>query len=494
MTRRVAIPLILLAACGPRGLPPEPPKKPVVLDPVLGDKSPPVPEVAVLPPLPPGATTVALVGGTVLLGNGQRLEPGTVVLDKGKIVAVGPAGKVQVPSGATSVDVRGRYVTPGLIDTHSHLGVYATPHVEGTNDGNEMTDPTTPYVFSEHAFWPQDPGLARALAGGVTTLQILPGSGNLIGGRAVTMKLRPRLEARAMRFAGAPFGLKMACGENPKRVYGGMKQQPMSRMGNIAKLRQTFMRAKDYEFGQRAYETEYAAWKEKYDAAKANPLGAEPPGKEPRRPDRNLGMETLVDAMAGRIQVHIHCYRADEMLLMIALGKEFGFKIASFHHAVEAYKIADVLAKEGIGASMWADWWGFKLEAWDAIEENIAAVSAAGGLAIVHSDSEIGIQRLNQEASKALSSGQRLGLAVSEDDAIRWVTLNPAKALGVADRTGTLEVGKDADVVVWSQHPLSIYARADQVYIDGELSFDRQQGVRPVSDFEVGTELEEVVP
>lgn len=495
MKVRIAIPLIFLGACGgPRGLPPEPPKKPLTLDPVLGERAAPLEEAPVLAPLPPGSGTIALVGGTVFLGDGRRLEPGTVVLSGGKVSAVGPADQLKIPSGATTVDARGRFVTPGLIDTHSHLGVYASPHVEGTADGNEMTDPTTPYVFSEHAFWPQDPGLSRALAGGITSLQILPGSGNVIGGRAVSFKLRPRLEARAMRIPDAPFGLKMACGENPKRVYGTLKQQPMSRMGNITKLRQAFLKAKEYNFLQRAYESEYATWQQKYEAAKANPVGAEPPGKEPRRPDRNLGFETLADAMAGKIQVHIHCYRADEMLLMIALSKELGFKIASFHHAVEAYKIADVLAKEGIGASMWADWWGFKLEAWDGIEENIAAVSAAGGLAIVHSDSEIGIQRLNQEAAKALASGRRLGVPVNEDDAIRWVTLNPAKALGIDRRTGSLEVGKDADVVLWSANPLSIYAKADQVYIDGELAFDRQQGLRPVSDFEVGTDMEEVLP
>jgi imidazolonepropionase-like amidohydrolase len=316
----------------------------------------------------------------------------------------------------------------------------------------------------------------------------------VIGGRAVTLKNRPRLEGRAMRFPDAPFGLKMACGENPKRVYGQVKQQPMSRMGNITKLRQVFVKAKEYDFSQRAYEAEWAAWKEKYDKAKAEPIGAEPPGKEPRRPDRNLGFETLADAMNGKIKVHIHCYRADEMLQMIGLGKELGFKISSFHHAVEAYKIADVLAKEGIGASMWADWWGFKLEAWDTVEENIATVAAAGGNAIVHSDSEIGIQRLNQEAAKALASGRRLGLELSDDQAIAWFTQNPAKALGIADRTGTLEVGKMADVVVWSAHPLSIYAHAESVWVDGELGYDRQKEVRPISDFEVGTPMEGVVP
>ncbi|MEQ8977387.1 MAG: amidohydrolase [Deltaproteobacteria bacterium] len=460
--------------------------------PLLGDRSPRSPYEAVLPARPKPAGVVAITGGTVFTGDGKKIEDGTVVFSNGKITAVGKG--VKVPKGALVVDAAGKFVTPGLIDTHSHMGVYAVPHVGATADGNEMTDPTTPYVFSEHAFWPQDPAIQHAVAGGVTTIQVLPGSGNVIGGRAATLKLRPRLEARAMRFDGAPFGLKMACGENPKRVYGQMKKsQPMSRMGSIFKLRNAFIQAREYKFDQDAYEAEYAEWKKKYDAYQAD--DSEPaPGKEPRRPSRNLGHETLADVMDGKIKVHIHCYRADEMIQMIALGKELGFKVSSFHHAVEAYKIADVLAKEGVGASMWADWWGFKLEAYDGVEENIAMVHAAGGNAIVHSDSNIGIQRLNQEASKALASGRRAGLEIEDADAIRWVTSNPAKALGVDDKTGTLKSGMMADVVVWDKDPLSIYSQAELVFIDGERVFDRAKKPEAWSDFEVGTASEEVRP
>ncbi len=198
--------------------------------------------------------------------------------------------------------------------------------------------------------------------------------------------------------------------------------------------------------------------------------------------------------MAGKIKLHIHCYRADEMLLLISLSKELGFKIASFHHAVEAYKIADVLAREGIGASMWADWWGFKLEAYDAVEANAAMVAAAGGIAIMHSDSPILIQRLNQEAAKALHEGQRLGLKLSEDDALEWVTLNPAKVLGIDQMTGSLAKGKMADAVIWDHNPLSIYARAEKVFIDGALVFDRSAPSKAWSDFETGTEMEGVTP
>lgn len=309
----------------------------------------------------------------------------------------------------------------------------------------------------------------------------------------MVLKLRPRLEARAMRFPGAPHGLKMACGENPKRVYGTRRQQPMSRMGSVAQLRKAFIEARQYRYDHAAYEAEHAEWKRKYDARKADSK-AKHPGKEPKRPNRDLGKETLARVLMGEILVHIHCYRADEMLLMISLAKELGYRVRSFHHAVEAYKIADVLAKEEVGASMWADWWGFKLEAYDGIEENVAAMAAKKGRASVHSDSSVGIQRLNQEAAKALHAGRRLGLSLTEDDALQWITLNPAWALGVDEQTGTLEVGKMADVVVWNDNPFSIYAMTDQVYIDGALVFDRAAPPSTWSDFEVGTDMEEVAP
>jgi imidazolonepropionase-like amidohydrolase len=483
--------LLVLAACAASNK--EEPKTPIELVTPLGHKNARGPEEAVLA-IPPRAETRAIVGATLLLGNGSRIEDGAIVLDGGKIAAVGKRGEIAIPQGAKVIEAAGKFVTPGLIDTHSHMGVYAVPNTDATADGNEMTDPTTPYVFSEHAFWPQDPALLRAVAGGVTTIQVLPGSGNVIGGRAVTVKLNPRLEARAMRFPGAPNGLKMACGENPKRVYGGKRQQPMSRMGNISKLRDAYIKAKEYAFDLAAYQQQYDAWKKKYDEAKKDPSKAKDPGPEPRAPARNLGYETLADVMAGKIRLQIHCYRADEMLLMIALAKELGFEIASFHHAVEAYKIADVLAAEGIGASVWADWWGFKLEAYDAVEANAPILAAKGGLAIIHSDSAILVQRLNQEAAKALHAGQRLGLDVTEDDAIAWVTLHPAKALGVDRFTGSLAAGKMADVVLWNRNPLSIYAQAEQVFVDGELVFDRSAPPRAWSDFEVGSSVEEVLP
>lgn len=436
---------------------------------------------AVTEPAPGPAGATAIVGATLLLGNGRRIESGTVVFEGGRISLIGPSASTSIPEGARRIDAAGKFVSPGLIDTHSHMGVYAAPHVDPHADGNEMTDPLTPWAFSEDGVWTQDPAFFRALAGGVTTVQILPGSGNLIGGKAVTLKLRPSLEARAMRFPGAPFGLKMACGENPKRYYGEKGRTPMSRMGNLALQRKAFLEAEAFAYQRKAAKAEREAWTQK------------PEGKEPAGPDRDLGLETLAGVLAGEILVHIHCYRADEMLLMLALAEEMGFQVRSFHHAVEAYKIADVLSKHGVAASMWADWWGFKLEAYDGIEENIPMLARAGGRAIVHSDSNIGIQRLNQEAAKALYAGRRAGLELGEDEALRWITENPAWALGVLEHTGTLEAGKMADLVLWDQHPLSIYAKAELTFVDGVPVYDRG-APGPGSDFELGTAIEGVSP
>ncbi len=427
----------------------------------------------------PAASVPTLIRhATVLTGTGERLDDADVLIVGGKIQAVGR--NLQSPAGGTQIDATGRWVTPGLIDVHSHLGVYASPGVDAHSDGNEMVAPATPNVWAEHAVWPQDPGFEAALEGGVTTLQVLPGSGNLIGGRGVTLKNIAATGVQGMKFPDAPHGLKMACGENPKRVYGSKSQAPMTRMGNVAGYRQAFADAQEYQRSWQKYERELADYEKKKEKDK----DAEPPTE----PKRDLGNETLVGAMDGRILVHIHCYRADEMQLMLDLADEFGFRIAAFHHGVEAYKLADKLAEKKVCGALWADWWGFKMESFDGIQENLAFVDhPKDGCAIVHSDSAEGIQRLNQEAAKAMTRGARVGLAIPPERAIRWVTANPAKALGVADRTGTLETGKMADVVIWNRDPFSVYALADQVFIDGVLSFDRANPQpRPRSDFMLG--------
>jgi imidazolonepropionase-like amidohydrolase len=440
------------------------------------------PAPALAPPPEPAAPALALVGATIWTADGKKtvIQHGTVILRDGRIVAIGD-NRTPIPSGTPTQDVAGRYITPGLIDAHSHLGVYPSPSVDAHSDGNEATSPNTAEVSAEHGFWPQDPGLGRAAAGGVTSLLVLPGSANLIGGRGVAIKNRPGRSAAVMRFPGAPPVLKMACGENPKRVYG-KKSGPSTRMGNVAQVRNAFLQAQDYL-------RKWAAWRKKNPAAKPGAKAGAKSGGDPP-PARDLKLETLGEVMAGRILVQNHCYRADEMLLMLDVAREMGFKIRTFHHALEAYKIADVLARQKVAAATWSDWWGFKMEAYDGIPENLALVHAAGARAIVHSDSPVGIQRLNQAAAQGLAVGKEMGLQLDEQDALRWITANPAWALGVEGSTGTLEVGKMADLVVWSHPPLSVYARPEQVYVDGHRVFDKDKGVRP-SDFELGTLLQE---
>ena len=410
----------------------------------------------------PAATTL-IRGATVYDGDGGRIERGDVLLRDGLVAAVGAGGSLNA-ADAVVIDGTGKFVTPGIIDVHSHLGNYPSPGVQPHSDGNEATDPARADVWAEHSVWPQDPGFSRALAnGGITTLQILPGSANLFGGRSVVLKNVYARTVQGMKFPGAPYGLKMACGENPKRVYGS-KSGPSTRMGNIATTRATWLKAVEYK----------REW-EDYEKAGGDV------------PERDLAMDTLRGVLDGQILIHNHCYRADEMALMIDIGKEMGYKIASFQHAVESYKIADLLRQNGICSAMWADWYGFKMESFDGIQENIAFVHNAGACAIVHSDDENGIQRLNQEAAKALAYGRRAGLQFTDAQAWRWLSSNPAKSLGIYHRTGSLAPGKMADVVLWNGDPFSVYTRPEKVWIDGAMMYDSADPRRrPVSDFELG--------
>ena len=411
----------------------------------------------------PGVPTV-IRHATVFDGDGRRFDNGTVVLANGVVQAVG-GPEVPSPPGALEIDGTGKWVTPGIIDVHSHLGDYPSPGVSSLSDGNEATDPVRPEVWAEHSVWPQDPGFSRALVnGGITTLQILPGSANLFGGRSVVLKNVPARTTQGMKFPGAPYGLKMACGENPKRVYGSKGNMPQTRMGNIALTRQTWIKAVEY--------------KRKWD--KYAKEGGD-------MPDRELAMDTLKGVLEGKILVHNHCYRADEMAIMMDMAKEFGYRVTAFHHAVEAYKIADLLRENGVCAVMWADWYGFKMESYDAVKENIPLVQNAGACAIVHSDDPNYIQRLNQEAAKALADGRRAGINVPDEVAWEWLSRNPAKALGILDKTGTLAPGKMADVVLWNGNPYSDYTRPQRVWIDGAEMYDANNPKkRPVSDFELG--------
>ena len=436
--------LILLTACG------------------LGDSGPAEPAAYASRYRPLPADAVLLQGATILTGTGVRMDDADIILREGRIEAIGTGLDA---TGLPVVDATGLWITPGIIDVHSHLGVYPSPSVAAHADGNEWTAPNTAEVWAEHSVWPQDPGFVAALAGGVTSLQVLPGSANLFGGRSVTLKNVPGRTVQEMKFPGAPYGLKMACGENPKRVYGGRMMAPATRMGNVAGYRAAWIAAADY--------------RDKLEKAGQNK--GEPPL-------RDLRLETLAGVLAGEILVHNHCYRADEMAVMLDIAREFGYRIAAFHHAVEAYKIPDLLADSDTCAAVWADWWGFKMEAYDGIRENAAIVDRAGACAVIHSDDELGIQRLNQEAAKAIGAAARAGIEIPPERAIRWITANAARMLGIDGVTGTLEAGKMADVTVWDRNPFSVYSRAARVYIDGALVFDRDNpALNPVTDFSLGT-------
>jgi imidazolonepropionase-like amidohydrolase len=410
----------------------------------------------------PAAAPFAIRNATLLTAAGPVVTGGTILVRDGKIAAVGAA--VDVPAGTTVIDGTGKFVTPGIIDDHSHLGVYAAPGGQAESDGNEATRPNTAEVWAEHSVWPQDPQFPRVLAGGVTTIQVLPGSANLFGGRSSVLKVVPGRTVQDMKFPGARYGLKMACGENPKRVY--RQRGPSTRMGNVAGYRAAWIEAEQY--------------RRKWDSYLGDRTGS--------APERNLAMETLAEVLRGNILVHNHCYRADEMAQMLDVAREFGYTIRSFHHVVEGYKIADRLASAGVAASIWADWGGFKMEALDGIKANAAILQQAGARPIIHSDDPSGAQRLNQEAAKAMAAGAALGLPVAPADAIAWITRNPAWALGLDDRVGSLEAGKNADVVLWSGDPFSVYTRAEKVWIDGALRFDRTAPPETWwrTDFELG--------
>jgi imidazolonepropionase-like amidohydrolase len=456
---------------------------------------PPLPEakrpaIANAPSLPPPTHQPTLIrGARVMTAAGPIHERGFVLVVDGRIAAVGPGDGV-VPAGGVVIDASGKVVTPGLIDSHSHMGVYSSPTTNGNSDGNEFNSPRTPDVWSEHGFWPQDASLPRALARGITTIQVLPGSANLIGGRATTFKLgrvgeASSTSARALRFPGAPQGLKMACGQNPKHFYG-KGGRPSTRMGNVALQRAAFQDALEYRRRWDRYNRDLADFKAKKaagaDDVRADGRAADPPDA----PARDLGAETLMGVLDGSILVHNHCYRADEMSLMLDVADEFGFQIRSFHHAVEAYKIAPLLAARGVSVSTWVDWWGFKMESLDAVRGNVAILHDAGARAIVHSDSEVEIRHLNQEAAKALAAGRQLGVELTDNDALRWITANPAWALGVDAQTGTLEAGKMADIVIWSGSPFSTYSVPEQVLVDGVVVVDGGRTLHDV-DIDIGT-------
>lgn len=410
-------------------------------------------------------TDTIIVGVTILDGAGQRIENGEVLMRNGKIVAV---GRQLERAGATVIDGKGRWLTPGVIDIHSHNGTFPMPltSLELTaSDVSEISDPNVADTWIEHAVNAQDPAFSAALRAGVTTIQILPGSTPLFAGRSVVVKPVPAVDVPSMKFPGAPQGLKMSCGENAKSYFGEKNKLPNSRQGEIALVREAFARAQDYRDEWKAYSK----------------------GSSKKPPPRDLKLDTLAAVLEGEIPVHMHCYRASDMAAMLGVAAEFGFRITSFQHATDAYKIVPQLRQVGTCAAVWSDWWGFKMELLDAIRENAVMVDAAGGCVMMHSDSPIVGQRLTIEAAKAAAAGRRIGLEPPPEHLIRWVTSTPAKALGLGDRVGTIASSFNADVVLWSGDPFSIYSKADQVFIDGALVYDRAvpEGY-PRSDFELG--------
>ena len=420
---------------------------------------------------PGNSGDILIENARILTGTGNEILRGSILISSNKIKAIGK--DLNKPVSTEIIDANGKWVTPGIIDIHSHMGVYPAPGLRSSSDGNESTSPVTAHVWAEHSVWTQDPQMPLALKGGITTFHVLPGSANLIGGRGVTLKNIWSRTVQGMKFPGAPYTLKMACGENPKRVYGGRNSEPSTRMGNVAGYRKAWIRAQDYRNKLVEYESKSEEAKELEYA-----------------PTRDLELETLVGVLDGEILIQNHCYRGEEMAVMLDIAKEFNYKVTTFHHAIEAYKVADILAKNDVCAAMWADWWGFKHEAFDMVWENAAIVDQANGgkgCAIIHSDSAVGIQRLNQEAAKAMAAGNRAGLDIPPSRAIQWITLNPAKALGIADKAGSLEVGKMADVVIWDGNPFSVYTKTEKVFVDGVLLYDKDNPSTPKStDFELG--------
>ncbi len=388
-----------------------------------------------------GKNEFVIKNAILLTTTHGRIERGGVYVKDGKIVAYGAS--VSAPASAAVIDAEGKYVTPGIIDPHSHMAL--------DGDVNEATSPVVPQMMMKDAFDYNDKAIYRALAGGVTSSLLLHGSADMIGGQAVVIKTKYGLDRDQMIFPGAPQSIKFASGENPKRVFGDRKQLPSTRMGNFEVMREAFTQAKDYE----------RSWNEYNEKVKKGDKTASTPKKD-------LKLEALVQVLQGKMLVQIHCYRSDEMLTEIAIANEFGYKIRAFHHALEAYKVPDFLAKDNIGIATFADWWGYKWEAWDAIPWNAVIAMRHGVKVAIKSDSDDYMRRLNQEAAKTMRYG-----GATEDEAMQMLTINPAWIMGIDDKTGSIDVGKDADLVLWSGYPLSTYGVPEKVWIDGDMYFDR---------------------
>jgi imidazolonepropionase-like amidohydrolase len=394
----------------------------------------------------------AITNATVWTVSGETFAQGAVVVEEGKIVAVGR--DVAIPRDAEVIDAQGGHLIPGIIDAHSHIAIEG-----GVNEG---TLAVSSMVGIGDVVNPDDIAIYRALAGGVTSANLLHGSANPIGGRNRVIKLRWGSNARELEFEEAPAGIKFALGENPKqsnfRLPGSAQRYPQTRMGVMEVIRQAFTEAREYR----------KKWQEYEAAVVESPRGRRKErGVAPVPPRRDFELEALVEILEGRRLVHAHCYRADEILQLLRLAEEFGFRIVTLQHVLEGYKVADEIAAHGAGASTFSDWWGYKVEAYDAIPHNAALMTERGVLVSINSDSGEEMRHLNQEAAKAIKWG-----GLSEIEALKLVTLNPAKQLRIDGRVGSIEVGKDADLVLYDGHPLAIRSVVQKTFVDGDLYFD----------------------
>lgn len=411
---------------------------------------------------PLGAEVTVIQNATIMSEGAKGTFKGSIVVKDGKITEVGE--NVMVPAGATVIDAQGQYVIPGIIDCHSHIAVDG-----GVNEGSVSV---SSMVNIRDVINPEDIAIYRALAGGVTSANVLHGSANAIGGQTLVLKMRWGQDAEGMIFEGATPGIKFALGENPKRAgspAGGRgapatnARYPATRMGVEDVIREAFNEAKQYK----------ATW-DAYDAAVAK-------GEHPIPPRKDLKLESLKEVLEGKRFVHAHCYRADEILMLIRVADDYGFKIKTFQHVLEGYKVAKEIAAHGAGGSTFSDWWAYKVEAFDAIPYNVAVMTKKGVVSSLNSDDAELMRRLNTEAAKAMKYG-----GLTREEALALVTINPAKQLGVDNRVGSIEVGKDADIVIYDKDPLSNFSKVQKVWIDGNKYFDRDSDVsaRPNKELE----------
>ena len=408
------------------------------------------------------APPIVIQNATVLTVTKGTLNSGSILIRDGKIAEVGE--KVNVPADAQIVDASGKFVMPGIIDCHSHIAA------DSINEGSVSV---SAMVSIEDVLNPEDIAIYRALAGGVTTANVLHGSANAIGGKCTVLKMRWGKDAHDMIFEGAMPGIKFALGENPKRAGNPTGQRigaaniparyPATRMGVEDVIREAFTEAKAYQ----------QVWKD-YSEKVAR-------GEQVLAPRRDLKLEPLVEVLEGKRLVHAHCYRADEILMLLRVADEFGFKIRTLQHVLEGYKVAKEIAEHGAGASTFSDWWAYKLEAYDAIPYNAAIMTRKGVIVSLNSDSAELMRHLNDEAAKTMKYG-----GLSETEALSLITINPAKQLLIDNRVGSIEAGKDADLTIFDKHPLSNFSKVEKVYIDGQLYFDRDHDLaeRPVQDAE----------